>query len=264
MKKIEFEIKGLNYAIEDISIKDYYAVKTDLVLNGTDAEFQIISKLSRCPIELLKQISIDDWKTLTFHFNLLITSNLSENIQLVNQFKFKDVEYGLLDWDKMTIGEFADLDVIVNSPEVDNKLHEVLAILYRPIIKKTWRKNHIEEYDYDGFKERSEIFLDAPVYLVKAVLGFFLHIGQVSLNRTKESLETGKKTPEKNLAIKILTALQDNGGLQSFTSQTEIPSKLTELLDLGLKKRSTFLRGNTMKVKKPSWKIKNWLTNITK
>ena len=142
MKKIEFEIRGLNYEIEDITIQDYYNFRTNLLLDAKEAEFEFISKLSKCPVELLKQISLDDWKVLSFNFNVMVSAAFAENPIVVNQFTHKGVEYGLLDWDKMTIGEFADLDVITNSSNVDNKLHEMLAILYRPIVKKKWKKNH--------------------------------------------------------------------------------------------------------------------------
>lgn len=263
MNKIEFEIKGMNYVIENISIRDYYAIRTDLALDGNEAEFRIISRLSRCPIDLLKQLPVEDWNAITFHFSVLINKSLTDNIEIVNQFTHQGVEYGLLDWDKMTIGEFADLDVIVNASDADNRLHEVLAILYRPIVKKKWKKNIIEDYDYDGFKERCELFLDLPVRIIKAVIGFFLHIGQISLDLTKESLEGKKKNPQTKTVLRILTILQDNGGLQSYISQGETPSKLQELLDSELKKLLTSSPGKSIKPndKKPS--NKKWLKNIT-
>ena len=264
MKKIEFEIRGLTYEIEPITIRDYYKIKTDLIVEGREAEFKIISKLSKCPTELLKQLSVDAWSSLSFHFSLMISSALSDNIELVNQFTHEGVEYGLVDWDKMTIGEFADLDVIATSSDADNKLHEILAILYRPIVKKRWKKNIVEEYDYEGFKERCGIFLDLPMDRVKSVIGFFLHLGQVSLNHTKESLEKRKKTSEIQTALKILTAVQEDGGIQSYTFQEGTRWKLTELLNLELKNHSTSLLGNKTKLKNKSWNPKRWLKNIIK
>lgn len=262
MKKIEFEIKGLTYEIECVTIRDYYQIRTDLIVKGREAEFEIISKLSKCPVELLKQLSMDAWETLSFHFSVMISSALAENPELVNQFTHEGVEYGLVDWDKITIGEFADLDVIATSPDADSKLHEILAILYRPIVKKKWRKNIIEEYDYDGFKERSEIFLDLPMDMVKSVIGFFLHIAQVSLDLTKESLEAGKKTNQTKTVLTILTTLQDNGGLQSYISQEETLLKLNEQLSSVLKSPSTSLPGNKIKEKKKRWNLKKWFKNI--
>ena len=262
MKKIEFEIKGLSYEIECVTIRDYYQIRTDLIVRGQEAEFEIISKLSKCPIELLRQLSMDAWQTLSFHFSVMISSALAENPELVNQFTHDGVEYGLVDWDKITIGEFADLDVIATSPDADSKLHEILAILYRPIVKKKWKKNIIEEYDYDGFKERCEIFLDLPMDMVKSVIGFFLHIGQISLDLTKESLERGRKTNQTRTALAILTTLQDSGGLQSSILQEETLLKLNEQLSLALKNPSTSLPGNRIKQKKKSWNPKKWLSNI--
>jgi hypothetical protein len=264
MKKIEFEIRGLNYEIEDITIQDYYNFRTALLLEGEEAEFELISKLSKCSIELLKQISLDDWRVLSFNFNTMISIAFTENPILVNQFNHLGVEYGLLDWDKITIGEFADLDVIATAPDADNKLHEILAILYRPIVKKKWKKNIIEDYDYDGFKERCELFLSLPMGMVKAVIGFFLHIAQISLNRTKESLMQGKKTDQKAMAISILTTLQDSGGLLSYTSQVETRSKFNELLLSALKNPLTLLRGSKTNLKKKKWNLKKWFKNIIK
>jgi len=267
MKKIEFEIRGLNYEIEDITIQDYYNFRTSLLLEEKEAEFEIISKLSKCPIELLKQISLEDWKILSFNFNTLIANVFTKDPVLVNQFTHLDVEYGLLDWDKITIGEFADLDVIATSPDADNKLHEILAILYRPIVKKKWKKNIVEDYDYEGFKERCELFLTLPMGMVKAATGFFLHIGQISLKATQiSSIQTKDPATQEILkkSEEILMLLQDNGTSQLPNSLETMRLKSKELQDLALKKRSIFSHIETINYKNKRWNLKKWIKNIIK
>jgi len=267
MKKIEFEIRGLNYEIEDITIQDYYNFRTGLLLKGEEAEFELISKLSKCPVELLKQISLDNWRVLSFNFNTLIANTFTDDPVLVNQFTHEGVEYGLIDWDKITIGEFADLDVIANSPDADSKLHEILAILYRPIVKKKWKKNIVEDYDYDGFKERCELFLSLPMGMVKAATNFFLHTGQASLKATQIFSIQTKDPATKEILKKseeILMLLQDNGTSQSPNSLETMRLKSKELQDLALKKRSIFSRTEITNFKNKKWNLKKWLNNIIK
>ena len=260
--KIEFEIAGVNYEIPTIKIRDYYAIRTKTIVHGKEAEFEIVGQLTGCDPNLLRKLKLDQWQSLSFHINLLIDKELNLEPELINQFAHEGVEYGLIDFDKMTIGEFADLDVIINSENADGRLHEMLAVLYRPIVKKKWKKNIVEDYDYEGYKERCELFLDLPISMARAASGFFLHIGKAFSNPTQDF-----SNPLLNQAMEkvnqIVTLLRDSGTSLSSDSLDKAYLISQELKDLELEKHLISSPGNTTKLESKSSKIKKWFKNIT-
>lgn len=236
----EFRIGKNSYKVESIKISDYYKIRTDLILGGKDAELLIISSLTGCPVSDLKKIPLNKWEDITLALEIMIRGAFKQNEKVVPHFRFKEIDYALIDFNKMTIGEFSDLDVIVTSENADYKLHEILAILYRPVIGKTWKGYKIEEYDIDGFEERCKLFLELPVNLAQSVSNFFLRTVRAYTKTIKISSKLMKKqNPIVMKSQEILTMLQENGTLQSLDSQMKIHSKLTELHNLAFEKLST-------------------------
>jgi hypothetical protein len=261
--KIEFEIEGKKYEIPTIRIRDYYAMRTELAVKGKEAEFEIIAQLTGCPVNHLRSLKLDQWQSLSFHVNYLIDKEINLEPELIHQFTHEGIEYGLVDFDTMTIGEFADIDVIINSPNADSKLHEMLAILYRPIVKKKWKKNIIEEHDYEGYKHRCEIFLDLSISMARSVSGFFFHTGKAFLNPIKDfsNLELNQAMEK---IQKITSTLLGSGTSLSSDSLTEMSLILEELKSLELEKHLTSSPGNLTKTKSKKWNLKNWFKNIIK
>jgi hypothetical protein len=260
---INFEIEDQKYKIEDITIRNYYDVKTDLVLNELDAKYKIISILSGCPIEILKDLTLNSWNEIWTALEVMIDTSLKHDIRVVHQFKHNDVEYGLVTFDDLTIGEFADLDLIISSENADNRIHELLAILYRPIIGRKWKKNLIEKYDVEGFKHRSEEFLDLPVSYAKSVSSFFLSIGQASLKATKV-FSIQNPTEQEKMIQKISKELLKPGIKLSSSSLEIIRSTSTKLLNSLSTKDLTSSPTKNRNGLSPKKKIKEWLNNIIK
>lgn len=260
---INFEIDEKKYRIEDISIRSYYQIKTDLIINEIDAKYKIISILSGCPIDVLKDLTLSSWNEIWIALEVMLDQSLKNDIRVIHQFKHDGIEYGLVSFDDMTIGEFADLDIIISSDNADNKIHEMLAILYRPIVGRKWKKNIIEKYDVDGFKHRCEIFMDLPVSYAKSAASFFLSIGQASLKATKIfSIQNPNPTEKKIQEISRL--LLKLGTRPSLSSLETIRLKSEELLNLASKNHSTISPSKEKNFSKQKKKIKEWLNNITK
>jgi len=263
--KIKFEIEDIKYVIEDIKIKDYYQIKTDLLIQGREAEFNIISKLSGCPVSILRQISIIDWNELVLNLEIMLSTSFKQGKEVVKKFVHNGIEYGICDLNKLTIGEFSDLDVIVTSENADSKLHEMLAILYRPIVDKKWGKNIIEPYDVDGFKYRSQIFLEVPIDIAQSVSGFFLRTAQASLKTMQISSDkTSDKTTKRIMksAQEMLMLLQDSGILHSSNLLEKIHLKSEELQNLASEKHLTFFPIDTIKPNEKNYKNKKLTKNI--
>lgn len=190
---IKFKVEDKKYEIKDLTIKNYYEIKTNLIINNLDDKYFLFSKLSDCPVELVKKIPGEYWLELWAQLEVMVSNSLLKDLNVINKFTFESVKYGLVNFDEMSIGEFADLDVILSGEQADSKIHEVLAILYRPITKSNLLGYEIEPYDVKGFKERSQHFLDLPIKYAKSAISFFLCFGLASAGLTQTYLTLPKK-----------------------------------------------------------------------
>jgi hypothetical protein len=259
--KIEFKIGKEEYELREMTVADYYQIKTNLFLGGIEAHFEMISILSGCPVAVLREAKTRDFQKLVDSLEFKLNSLLGGEQRLIHQFVFEDVEYGLVNLDAMTIGEFADLDVIVTSSNADSRLHEMLAILYRPITRKTLTKNVIEKYDAEGFRTRSELFKNLPITYARAVSAFFLHIARASIKATLTSLRQTKDPMAKEIE-RTLQMLLGDGTTPWSISLEEIRLRSQELQNLVSERLSTSSLGNTTKTESKRSKIKEWLNNI--
>lgn len=192
---IDFKIGGKSYSTpEALTLENHYKIQTESILSPTPG-FWIVSYLTGCPEDLLRQMSVDDWDELwdLIQYWIIQESTPDHSLGLSPIIKINGEEYGRVNFDTMTIGEFADLDIIVTDKAYDQKLHELVAILYRPVTKKDKTTYEIAPHTSEGFKERSEIFKECPVKLFKKIQDFFLLTSLQSLNSTKTSSPTSPK-----------------------------------------------------------------------
>jgi hypothetical protein len=190
---VKFKVEDKSYEIKDLTVKNYYEIKTNLIVNNLEDKYFLFSKLSDCPIEEIKKIPGEYWLELWAQLEVMVSNSLLKDLNVINKFTFDGVKYGLVNFDDMSIGEFADLDVILSMEQADSKIHEVLAILYRPVTKSTLLGYEIEPYDFKSFKERCQHFLDLPVKYAKSAISFFLCFGLASAGLTQTYLTLPKK-----------------------------------------------------------------------
>ena len=128
-----------------------------------------------------------------------------ENI-IIPVFEFEGQLWGMQQLSKMTVGEYIDLERLIG----ENNIAEVMAIIYRPIIKNKLdsfeRKimlnlnavmgtvDHImkwyevEPYDNESRYERAQILKKLPMAVASGAYSFFLLIGlQLQLNSLTSS-----------------------------------------------------------------------------
>lgn len=108
-----------------------------------------------------------------------IVSALNDtDVPLIKKVEHNGVRYGLEPkLDDITIGMAADLETMLNEPEMWN---QAMAILYRPITRETKAMGGlyaIEKYKYDTpeFRERAEAFETLPASVFLGVRAFFLN-----------------------------------------------------------------------------------------
>ena len=143
-------------------------------------------------------------------------------------FEFKGVTYGFQPISKMMVGEWMDCDKRLEHPIAN--LEELMAILYRPVVKENfhdfkWKAKsyirhlmgkpeqlfklyEVEEYDTEKRDWRVEIFKDLPIEYAMGALSFFLHFAlqlQKDLVISSQDLtETQKTAMVKMIELAIL------------------------------------------------------------
>lgn len=260
--KIEFNINDRTYKIAGLTVYDHYHVQNEMLLNP-HASFAVVSYLSDCDEELLRQLDVYEWNGLWTVVQQFLKESLSPKDGINKILKVNGVKYMLTDMDKMSIGEFADLDIIVSSPGADRRIHEVAAILYRPIVD-----GQAETYSTDSFKQRAEEFKSLPLTEAMKCLNFFLLSGLQSLNNIVDYLEIllmeEMMTPEQEEIVQTThKQLREAGIKLSSSSPTKTSWTLKEWQAWESKLPSIGLRISKTKSESKSSLFNKFVKNIS-
>jgi hypothetical protein len=233
MTKKQFKIGKTTYKFKELTIQDYYDIQLLAVTDDADSGFEVISKISGCPVKILKGMQTEDWLEVWVDSQNFIKASMKEvKGKAEPVVRVNDRLYGLINLDKMTIGEFSDLDIISNSSNFEGKLHEAVAVLYRPLEKIMGIPYKLAEYDPDDFAQRAEEFRNFPLSQARISLGFFLTSASTSLKATADSLvsqmKEAKWDPEKISEMERILSILPGTGTQLSThslSKTHLNSK---------------------------------------
>ena len=269
MTKATFKINNESYEFKEITLRTYYSI-TELDrenMSERELEYHIVNLMTGCPLEQMKKLKFNDWLLIWEEAKWRLSTIKGNADAIRPTIELNGIEYSLPEISDITIGEFADLEILQTSPNAGKRLNEVAAILYRPIKSKKGKKIVIEDYDNEGFEERKEIFMDLPLWAIKSANSFFLRSVQQSLENTAESLRSMTKissmTPEQKETVQnLLTLLQDFGGQSSIDFQDMILSDLTQHLDSKYVRPLTLLRGKWTRIKDSASKYKRKLKSI--
>ncbi len=135
-----------------------------------------------------------------------------------------ETEYGLMsEIHKLNFGGWVDLEFLTTDG-VEKNIHQIMALMYRPIIEKTDKGYVIEEYDHDSMIERAEIFKELPIDYFWGVSNFFFNLVKAYTENMKASLEY-QRTKEKALTrLKMMNPLTHLSKLyQGFTGRVSWP-----------------------------------------
>lgn len=263
--KIEFQIGTKFYSVRKPTIRDYYKIRQEMAFNETPSFF-LLSLLSDCPEDQLRRLDIDQYQSLWEEFEKFYALENQDSLLAPPVIEHSGIDYGLIKMDKMTIGEFADLDIIFNSENSESRLHEIMAILYRETVVSNGENYILVPYDFDAQKERAEKFKDLPISYTRGVLGFFLLSGIRYIEATADSLAADPETKNNPQVVQALTTLrkflEPGSELLYFLPETAL-SKSTELPYSQSIQHSTTSSLKTTKPKHKNWLIKNLLKNIS-
>lgn len=259
---IDFKIGKTRYKISTVRIRDYYAIRGALILQHDELTYDLVSRLSGCEVEDLKTLNPQEFLEIWSSLEVMLEKHVLQNLEARTKITHDGIEYGLVNFEDLSIGEFADLDLILQDSNFENRLHEVLAVLYRPIISKNFLSWQIEPYDTKSYRTRCQTFLDLPIKHARAVMSFFLASAIASSGLTKVYSQMTSKTQKETQHL-LLTILTGRGTLLSYTSLMKILWTSTGQPGSELEKHLTSLFGEENKSDVKMSNVVKWLNNIT-
>lgn len=149
------------------------------------------------PVALLSMyldIPVDELKSYPYEqmdfIKTYITSVMTQEVkkELVMVFEYEGVEYGLEnDWSKLSWGAWVDLEVF-SSENVTDNIHNLLAVLYRPVLTKNGTEYTIEPYKSSEIERRGRLFMNVDADIWFGCASFFFYLVNLSIIDTRNSL----------------------------------------------------------------------------
>jgi len=132
----------------------------------------LLSLYTNIPVRQLKNLPLEQVKFVQEYITTQFTDK-SISDELHNVFTHNGVEYGLENnWQKLAWGAWVDLEVF-SSDDIEENIHLLMSVLYRPIKERKKNKYVLEPYDADTIEERANEFLTLPVNYWFGVSVFF-------------------------------------------------------------------------------------------
>jgi len=198
MEKVELFINDKPIFVPDemtLGIYQKYMTNSELYEKDT---ILFMSLLSGIPVNDLKNCSTDEIEILDFFLKTRI--KIPEKQELILTFDYDGVSYGLEnDWSKLAWGAWVDFEVY-SAGDIYQNLHKIMAILYRPVIKKgtfNVKKYKIVPYKSEEIEDRAEIMKNVPVSYWLGAAQFFFSIASMCIKNMADSLNMQNKMNEK-------------------------------------------------------------------
>ena len=218
-----------------ITIPDYLSIDKFQQLQNLD-HLTDLSRIVRI-ISIISGIDEDEIKTWVPSDIKTVYQDVSKCMEhgesFYPVFESKDGQlYGYSNVNEMTLGEFTDLERLCKAP--NENLHEIIAILYRPIKKHkfksfTWKIKHsfkvnmrdvgnvfkyytLKKYDTNDRISDAEQLKDMPIQFALGALGFFLGTANGYLNLTNKSLPEAEEMRARKIDRTLLNLIVAIGG----------------------------------------------------
>lgn len=159
---------------EDITLEQfikYEQLKDREGISDLEHSKRAISIFTNLPYQKIGKIKHTDYISLV---NDIVTA-LNTPQPFKHRFELKGIEYGFTpNLNAGTMDEFMDMSEYQQGVE---NLPKLMAVLFRPIVKEDAFGNY-KIAEYDGTRERAELFKDMPMNIVKGGVDFFLTLSQ--------------------------------------------------------------------------------------
>ena len=193
--------------LNEITVEQYQKYNK-LISNNEASEF-----VNQKTIEIFCNIDLKDVANISFKSTREILAHLNEvfNVKhsLIPTFKINGIEFGFEpNLEEIKSGVYIDAETYLGSIDT---LHKAMAVLYRPIKKRTKDLYTIE--DYNSAKDFENVMLKAPINVALGMQVFFCNLAIELVNATNLYLQQGKIITQEQKQI-----LAENGvGINQFT-----------------------------------------------
>jgi len=180
--------------IEDkiVQVKPHLTIQQYQRLKSNEEKYQnssveTLSLYTDIPVNQLKDLPLEQVNFVQEYITSQITTNSMKD-ELHNIFTHNGIEYGLEnDWTKLAWGGWVDLEVFA-SDKIEDNIHYLMAVLYRPVIDKKKGKYTIKPYKADDIEDRANEFLTLPVNYWFGASVFFFITGNLYISSLENSL----------------------------------------------------------------------------
>lgn len=213
---MEVKIK-IPSSLDDLTLSQYMAyLNVESKLEGEQLAMEMVHIFCNLPMEFVHKLELNSLESICAD----LTALFDTEPQHIARFKFKGLEWGFIpSLETMTIGEYIDLENTIHQPA---RLHEAMAVLYRPIRAKLGHRYEIEEYEgYSKYNLR-----EMPLSVCLGAYVFFYRLGSDLLQSMTRSLEEGIKEDSR---LETTFKLGGVGIAQFMDLLRETYSSLTEL-----------------------------------
>lgn len=163
---------------------DQYQRFVSIMDNNPESDFvqqKMIEIFCNVPLKLVPTISLKEYNEIIS----LLNEMFNANYKLKPIFKLGNTNFGFIpNLDEITLGEFSDLDNYFGKWE---KMHNAMAVLYRPITDKSGDKYLIEEYN--GSITYCDVMKHMPMDIVMGAMVFFYNLSNELLVSSLNYLE---------------------------------------------------------------------------
>ena len=147
----------------------------------------LLSLFLNVPVNELKDLPLNQMEFVqSYLMSQMTESSLKDEVY--NVFTHNGVEYGLEnDWSKLAWGAWMDMEVF-SSEKIEENIHLIMAILYRPITERKNGKYKISPYKADEIEDRAYEFRQLPIKYWFGASSFFFLTATIYTTNIKSSL----------------------------------------------------------------------------
>ena len=186
--EVEYKVVEVN---PYLTIGQYQNLKRNMD-SYKDDPTALLSLYTNIPVRQLKNLPLEQVKFVQEYITTQFTDK-SISDELHNVFTHNGVEYGLENnWQKLAWGAWVDLEVF-SSDDIEENIHLLMSVLYRPIKERKKNKYVLEPYDADTIEERANEFLTLPVNYWFGVSVFFFITVNLYMKDIESSLTMKNK-----------------------------------------------------------------------
>jgi hypothetical protein len=174
----------------DLTIEKYQKIQKNPIKYNDPNE--VLSLYLDLPVDELKDLPRDQVKFVENYITEQIIMNDKQQVHVT--FEHDGVLYGMEnDWKNIKWGQWVDMEIFSQPDNINDSIHMIMSLLYRPVISQKGTEYTIEPYKSSEVIKRGEVMKQVPVKYWFGCSTFFLLISRQLVENTKNSLEVKKR-----------------------------------------------------------------------